>query len=558
MSNTPRIIALCLAIALASAAAAQKAPSWAKKAMKSVCAIMTYGSDGTLREKGQGVFIADDGTCVTDYRLLAEADSAVVVTRDGKTCPVAYVAGCDDIYDLAKLRVSVKSSTPLPLAPSPATVGDKVYVMLYSASKTPQLKTAEVTAVEDARDGDKYYTLKTRTKLQARSCPVINAEGALLGLFQGGDNDTTAYACGARMAAGLSFDAFMFQDVAASAIRLMKRLPDKESDAQVALVMGRPSMDDARYAAYLEMYKGQFPDSPYAYEQLAVLHVATDKDAAMDEIQEAYARYANEDEGRYALAKFKFAAIDSLGGEKGFSLQDALADVQRAIEVNPLPLYHQLKAQVETALGDYGAARASYAKVLDSNLCSVATINEYIQLNALGGAGDREQIALVDSLRSRYNTALGKDSVELLYTKAVYLDRVGDYNDALRCLSVYSAAYDELMTDAFFYYREQVAMKAKRYQQAMDDIKRALLIKPDEMAYLLEYAGLSIIANDYDNALAILERCHAMDKGNADINRLLGLSLLQLGRKDEARTYLTLAKDAGDDVAARLLEQYAN
>ena len=232
--------------------------------------------------------------------------------------------------------------------------------------------------------------------------------------------------------------------------------------------------------------------------------------------------------------------------------------MQGAIAVNPLPLYYNLEAQVETALGDHGAARAAYAKVLGSNLCSVEALSGYIQSNAMLGADDREQLALVDSLRTLYSSTLGKDSVELLYTKAVYLDRIGDYNGALRCLSVYSAAYDELMTDAFFYYREQIAMKAKRYQQAMDDIKRALLIKPDDMTYLVEYAGLCIIANDYDNAISVLERCHSADKGNADINRLLGLSLLQLGRKEEGRKHLTLAVEAGDDVAARLLEQYGN
>ncbi len=558
MNNAPRIITLCLALAAASIAPAQKAPSWAKKAAKSVCTILTYGDDSTLRDKAQGVFISDDGTCLTDYRLLAGADSAAIVTKEGKTCPVKYVVGCDDIYDLAKLRADVKSSTPLPLAASPANIGDKVYVVLYSESKNPQLKEAKVSAVEDARDGDKYYTLTTRAKLTARSCPVVNTEGGLLGLFQAGGNDTTAYACGARMAAGLSFDAFMFQDVAASAVRLLKRLPDKENDAQVALVMGRSSMDDARYAAYLEIYKEMFPASPYAYEQLAALHVATDKQAAMDEIREASSLYANKDEGLYALAKFKYAATDSLGGEKGFTLSDALDDVQGAIAVNPLPLYYNLEAQVETALGDHGAARAAYAKVLGSNLCSVEALSGYIQSNAMLGADDREQLALVDSLRTLYSSTLGKDSVELLYTKAVYLDRIGDYNGALRCLSVYSAAYDELMTDAFFYYREQIAMKAKRYQQAMDDIKRALLIKPDDMTYLVEYAGLCIIANDYDNAISVLERCHSADKGNADINRLLGLSLLQLGRKEEGRKHLTLAVEAGDDVAARLLEQYGN
>lgn len=542
---------------IALSVAAQKAPSWAKKAAKSVCSLLTYDADGVLKNKGQGVFISDDGVCITDYKLLEDADSVVVITKDGKQYPVHYVAGCDDLYDLAKLKVEIKNSPFLPFAQAPAAVDEKVYVVLYSDAKNPVLKEATVKLVDNARDGDHYYTLQMPALRMAKSCPVVNAAGELIGLYQYTNNDEEAYACGVKMAANLSFDAFMFQNVLVSSIKLLKKLPDNENDAQVAMVMGRPSMDDATYLAYLDLYREQFPDSPYSYERMA--DYCLDKgrtDQAVDEIQDAFSRYQNEDEAYYAMAKFKYAAADSLAGTKGYSMNDAYEDVKMAIAVKPQPLYYQLRAQIEKALGDYDAALESYDVVLGSNMCSLAAINDYILINEMRGASLSSQVELVDTLRKTYADKLGADSTELLYVKALYLDRSGDYAKALQCLLAYSAAYDEQMTADFFYYREQVALKARRYQQAMNDINQAMKLVPDNLTYMVEYAGLCIIANDYDKAISILQQCHDRDAANQDINRLLGLALIQVGRNDEACTYLTAAKEAGDIVAERLCEQY--
>lgn len=555
-----RVLSFILLLALAAnhAVIAQKAPSWVKKSVKSVCSIITYDASGAESGRAAGIFVSEDGQCVTDYKLLVGVDSVIVITHDGKQYPVCYVEGCDDIYDLARMKVDVKSVSPIPFAEVPAKAGDKVYVIQYSRGKDYKYKSATVTAVENARDGDHFYTLSVREKFDdVRSCPVVNADGELLGIYQYGAKDTTAYACGVRMAMGLSFDAFMFQDVRAAAVRLLKKLPDNANDAQVALVMGRPSMTDDRYLDYLNIYKEQFPDVPYAYEQLAYYYAGRDADQSVKCMEAAIERYANKDEACYAKAKFIEAASDSLGDRKGYSLGDAYDGIRQAVGIDPQPLYYQLKGRIEWEFGDYASAIQSYKAVLGSNLCSVQAINEYLTVNELNGMSADSMVILIDTLQHRYSTALGADSVELLYAKALYLNNAGDFAKSLQSLMAYSAAHDEQMTADFYYFREQIALKARRYQQAINDIGRALQLVPDDISYRLEYAGLCIIIDNLDEAISTLEQCRAMSPDNTDVNRLLGLALIQAGRKDEGRAYLIEARENGDIAAGRLLEQYA-
>lgn len=537
---------------------AQKLPSWAKNVANSVCKVITYDSEGVLKGNGNAVFVSSLGECVTDFGILSDADSLVVMTRDGKKHPLLYVNGYDDIYDISRFTVNIRKSSGLSLAANTPVIGSEIYVVMFSTGKTPSLVKGAVKEISDARDGDKYYTLDIKLPESAKSCPVVNHEGELVGLVQLSENNGEAYACGVKMTFSMNFDAFMFTNNGTSSIRFLKKLPDSENDAQVALMMGMANLTGRRYVEYLNQYMESFPESPYSYEALANYYAKTNPDLAIKYIGQGSSKYAGRDEQHYSIAKFIMNNSSVLDAHGKYNMDKAYSEINDAIKENPLPLYFQMKGEIEIAQQKYDMALCSMDSVLKSNMCTSQAVMDYVTLNEKLGADAGRMVELIDSLILEKKGILGNDTLNMIYAKAVYLDEDAKYAEALRCLNVYSSAYGENMTAEFFYYREQVAMRARRYQQAMNDIVKACDLAPENMVYKAEYAGLCIIAGRYDEAISILLECLATDPDNADLNRLTGLALLQTDRKDEACIYLMKASSLGDMAAKRLQEMYCD
>lgn len=82
----------------------QELPKWANKAKKAVFSVITYNKDNQILNTGNGFYIDEQGTAVSDYSLFKGADHAVIVTADGKELPVKYIMGANDIYDVVKFK----------------------------------------------------------------------------------------------------------------------------------------------------------------------------------------------------------------------------------------------------------------------------------------------------------------------------------------------------------------------------------------------------------------------------------------------------------------------
>ena len=63
---------------------AQELPKWANKARKAVFSVITYNKENQILNTGNGFYIDENGTAVSDYTLFKGAERAVVVTADGK------------------------------------------------------------------------------------------------------------------------------------------------------------------------------------------------------------------------------------------------------------------------------------------------------------------------------------------------------------------------------------------------------------------------------------------------------------------------------------------
>ena len=115
---------------------AQDLPKWAAKARKAVFSVITYDKDNKIMNTGNGFYIDETGTAVSDYTLFKGADHAVIVTVDGKELPVKYIMGANDIYDVVKFKTDYdkKSGALKPAANAPAQ-GETVYLLPYATQK---------------------------------------------------------------------------------------------------------------------------------------------------------------------------------------------------------------------------------------------------------------------------------------------------------------------------------------------------------------------------------------------------------------------------------------
>ena len=169
---------------------AQATPKWAGKAKKAVFSIVTYDKDNKIKNTGNGFYINENGTALSDYTLFEGAERAVIINADSKELPVLRILGANSMYDIVKFNTEAdKKTIALKSASQPASVGETVYLLPYSTQKAATCQTGTVTKVDTIGDKAYYYTLAMTTNEKTVSCPIMNANGEVLGLIQKNASD---------------------------------------------------------------------------------------------------------------------------------------------------------------------------------------------------------------------------------------------------------------------------------------------------------------------------------------------------------------------------------
>lgn len=95
------------------------------------------------------------------------------------------ILGANSMYDIVKFNTEAdKKTIALKSASQPASVGETVYLLPYSTQKAATCQTGTVTKVDTIGDKAYYYTLAMTTNEKTVSCPIMNANGEVLGLIQ--------------------------------------------------------------------------------------------------------------------------------------------------------------------------------------------------------------------------------------------------------------------------------------------------------------------------------------------------------------------------------------
>lgn len=546
---------------------AQGLPKWANKARKAVFSVITYTADNKILNTGNGFYIDENGTAVSDYSLFKGADHAVVITADGKELPVRYIMGANDMYDVIKFKtVADKKIVALTMAPTGVSKGETVYLLPYATQKAEAGLSGTVAKVDSIGNQSLYYTLNLQATDKSVSCPVMNAGGEVLGLMQKStDKDgKESYAIGVDYAAALSISALSFNDYTLNTIGIKKGLPEDESQALVYLYMASSQLKAEDYLNLLNDFIGQYPQNMEGYIRRATYYINTGAEAdvalAEDDIKKAEEVSAKKDEAHYQIAKLIHSYVVNTEADKrqkGWDYERALSEVNQALEAAQEPIYYQLQGDIYFAMQKYPEAYGAYEQVNKSNLASAASYYAAAKAKELTeGSDKKEVIALLDSAVSTYNQPYGQEAAPYIYERArlkldskMYREAVIDYN-------LFHDAMMGRVSAEFYLIREQAEMQCRMYQQAINDINKAIEMDPSNAGYWAEKGGIHLRLNRLEEAIQALEKALTLNPDEASTYRMLGYAELQHGKKKEGLAHLQKASEMGDTVAGELIEKY--
>ena len=536
------------------------AQSWVSKAAKSVFTLKTFAADGTLLASSTGFFIGSNGEAVSSYVPFKGAQRAVIIDAEGKEYPVEFILGANETYDVAKFQAAVRKTTPLPLA-STTTNGSSIWLLPYAVKKTPTCIQGIIKDAEKFQETYQYYTLQLNAEESHITCPVLNQNGEVVGIIQpsAGNLKGTSYAIDARFAANLVINGLSFNDPVLRQTNIAIALPDKAEDALIALFLASSTMNENQYINMVERFIQKFPNEADGYIYRARYQTAKGNYSSADEdLQKAVKVAIQKDDAHYQYAEIIYQK-ELYQKDKPFSawtLDKAFSESQEAYRLNPMSVYLQQQAQIRYAQGQYADAYQLYEQLTHSDLRSADIFYAASQCKAQLGETD-QQITLLDSAVNQFSRPFVKTAAPYLLARAQALYSVGKYRPAVNDYNDYAELMGTQLGAGFYYQRELAEMGGHLFQQALNDIDKAIELEPTEPTYYGEKASLQVRVGMHKEAIETAQQLIRLSPELSDGYLFLGLAQCLTNQKAEGAKNLQKAKEMGNEQAQSLIDKYA-
>ena len=165
-------------------------------------------------------------------------------------------------------------------------------------------------------------------------------------------------------------------------------------------------------------------------------------------------------------------------------------------------------------------------------------------------------LALMDSTMNTFTKPYLKEAAPYLWARAQARIGAKKFREAVADMNDYEELMKANVNDNFYYIRHQAEVEGRLYQQALNDITRAIVMNPKETFYYAEKASLEIRVGLYDNAIATAKESISVDANDSDGYLFLGVAQCLKGNKKEGIPNLQKAKDMGNLQAEALIEKY--
>ena len=532
---------------------------WVKKASKAVFTLKTFNADGSLIGSGNGFFITADGVAVSSYTPFRGAAKAVVIDAMGKEYEVKSIIGANDVYDIAKFRVDATKCQTLRTAPA-AVENTSLWLLPYNAKNAYSCTAAKVKSVQKVQNDYDYYTLEATAPENTVGCPYLNANGEVVGIQQqsSSDDNTTQYAVGAAFATGLKMTGLSLNDPALKATSIKKDLPDELDQAILTLYLASTLGDAQSFVGLVDDFIAKFPQAPDGYSYKAQIMAAQDNYPEADKYMKlAIDNATDKAEARYNYAKMMYQNLiyfyDS--ASHAWSYEQALEQAEQAVALDPQLPYLTQKAQLLFACKRYADSYAAFQDVIGKGgrtaECFYGAARCKEQLNDTTAC-----LALLDSAVATFSKPYLKEAAPYIYARAQALAESGKYRLAVNDYNEYENLMISQINSEFYYIRSQVEAKARLFQQALNDLDKAIDKSPDILLYRSEKASLQIRVHLLDQAIETASECIRLFPDASDGYLFLGLAQCLKGDKVQGVGNLLKAKDLGDAQADTLIEKY--
>ena len=533
-------------------------PGWVKNASRSVFTLKTFAADGSLIASSNGFFTDANGEAVSNFTPFKGAARAIVIDAQGKELQVAGIMGANDMYDVVKFRVNGNKTQSLALSSSVAPVGNMAYLLPYHEVKA--VKSGPVRKAETFQGDYPYYTVALSMGENQVSCPLLDESGQVIGMMQQPAvlGDSLSYAVSARFVDSLKITGLNYFDETFKLTQVKKLMPADIKEANLVLYFAGSQSDSAEYVSLIQDFIQQFPNASDGYIYRAQQETAGGDFAAAERDMEQALKFADpKDDAHFNYARIIYnkEIYQSAQPYAGWSLDKALQQIQSAISIKSLPTYRQLEGDIRFAKQQYDEAYEIYNSLLSTNLRSAELFFAAARCKEMQ-KDTTAMLALMDSTINMFSRPYLKDVAPYLWARAEARRNAGRYRDAINDMNEYETLMTATVNDNFYYIRHQVEIQGRLYQQALNDINRAIQMNPNEVLYYAEKASLEIRVGLYDQAISTAQECIAIDAENSDGYLFLGLAQCLKGQKADGIKNLQKAKELGDSQADALIEKY--
>lgn len=536
------------------------AQSWAGKQGKSMLTVKTFSADGQLLSSSTGFFVGSNGEAVSTFAPFIGAQRAIVIDSQGKEFAVEEIIGANETYDVAKFQTAARKTQALPIATSAAT-GTNIWLMPYTVNKQPQCVAGTVKSVETFSETYQYYTLNLNIQDSQVSSPILNQDGAVVGIVQpsaDGQNGV-AYAVSARFANDLKTSSMAVNDPVLRQTSIPVALPNDAKDATVALFLASSTLNETQYANLIDRFVRKFPNVPDGYINRARLSTSKGRySAAEDDMQQAVKVGGNSDDVHYQYADliYQKELYQSDQPFDAWNLDKAFSESQEAYRINPMSVYLQQQAHIRFAQARYDEAYTLYEQLTHTDLRSADIFYAASQCKQRLGDTDA-QMALLDSAVNQFSRPYVKTAAPYLLARAQALTERGKYRPAVNDFNEYEQLMSAQLEAPFFYQRSIAETGGHLYQQALNDLNRAIEMAPSEPMYRAEKASLQVRVGQHKEAIATAQQLIKMAPELSDGYLFLGLAQCLTNQKAEGARNLTKAKELGNEQAQSLIDKYA-
>ena len=554
-----RIITILFAACVCCMASAQP-DKWVKKASKAVFTLKTFNANDELIGSSNGFFITADGIAVSSYTPFRGASKAVIIDAMGKEYPVKSIIGANDTYDIAKFRVDASKCQPLRTAPTAVGENTQLWLLPYNAKNGYSCTAATVKSVQKVQNDYDYYTLEGNGSENTVGCPYLNAAGDVVGIKQqsSSDDNATQYAVGATFATGLKMTGLSLNDAALKATSIKKELPDELDQAILTLYLASTMGDANSFVGLVDDFIEKFPQAPDGYSYKAQIMAAKDNYPEADKYMKlAIENATDKAEAHYNYAKMMYQNLlyfhDS--ASHAWTYEQALEEAEQAVALDPQLAYVTQKAQLLFACKRYDDSYTTFqyaiAKGAHNAECFYGAARCKEQLN-----DTTAYIALLDSAVATFSQPYLKEAAPYIYARGQALAENGQYRLAVNDFNEYENLMISQINSEFYYIRSQVEVKGRLFQQALNDLDKAIDKDPSVLLYRSEKASLQIRVKLIDEAIETASECIRLFPDSSDGYLFLGLAQCLKGDKALGVVNLLKAKDLGDTQADTLIEKY--